>query len=118
MKIKLLIWSTDKNASDGSYIPSNVWTEYIKSDRCQSALDNGTMLCTLTHRSRALTALPEGQGGLKGVIGKDDGMLIVTDSNPAPIMKITDVYQEGEKVFAEAEVFDEKLFDHSMSEES
>ena len=117
MKIKLLIWSTDKNASDGSYIPSNVWTEYIKSDRCQSALDNGTMLCTLTHRSRALTALPEGQGGLKGVIGKDDGMLIVTDSNPAPIMKITDIYQEGEKVFAEAEVFDEKLFDHSMSEQ-
>lgn len=73
------------------------------------------MLCTLTHRSRSLDSLPEGQGKLKSVIGKDDGVLIVTDNNPAPVMKISRLWMEGDKVYAEAEVFDEGLFDPAMA---
>ncbi len=115
MLIKLLAWTTSKAASDGSLISAPVWEEYIRSERCQTAIDDGSMLCTLTHRSRNLKALPEGQGELKGTVGKDDGMLICTDNNPAPIMKIVKVYLEGDKVYAIAEVFDEKLFDPAMA---
>nr|DAV87219.1 MAG TPA: Prohead core protein serine protease [Caudoviricetes sp.] len=115
MKISMLIWTCSKNASDGSYIPENVWAEYIRSDRSKEALEDGSMLCTLTHRSRSLDSLPEGQGKLKSVIGKDDGVLIVTDNNPAPVMKISRLWMEGDKVYAEAEVFDEGLFDPAMA---
>ena len=111
----MLIWTCSKNASDGSYIPENVWAEYIRSDRSKEALEDGSMLCTLTHRSRSLDSLPEGQGKLKSVIGKDDGVLIVTDNNPAPVMKISRLWMEGDKVYAEAEVFDEGLFDPAMA---
>lgn len=111
----MLIWTCSKNASDGSYIPENVWSEYIRSDRSQTEIEDGSMLCTLTHRSRNLDSLPEGQGKLKGIIGKDDGVLIVSDHNPAPVMKITGLHLEGDKVYAEAEVFDEGLFDDAMA---
>ena len=115
MKIRLVIWKTDKSASDSSVISRDVWEKYIKSEACQEALRDGSMLSSLTHRSRTLKALPEGTGALSGVTAKDDSLLLTMENCPAPVTKITKLYLDGNDVMAEAEVFDENQADPAMS---
>ena len=119
MKIKLRFWKCSQKASDGSVITLPVFQEYINSDEYKESIEAKSMLCTLTHRSRDLKALPADQIGAKGLVGKDDSILIVDPRVPSPVMYITRIYYDPESdwVCAEAEIFDETLCDEAMSEQ-
>ena len=119
MKIKLRFWKCSQKASDGSVIPLAVFQEYFNSEQYRESVAAKDMLCTLTHRSRDLKALPADQIGAKGLIGKDDSMLIVDSRVPSPVMYITKMYYDPELdwVCADAEIFDETICDEAMAEQ-
>ena len=119
MKIKLRFWKCSQKASDGSVIPLVAFQEYFNSEQYKESIEAKDMLCTLTHRSRDLKALPADQIGAKGLIGKDDSMLIVDPRVPSPVMYITRMYYDPEIdwVCADAEIFDESICDEAMSEQ-
>ena len=119
MKIKLRFWKCSQKASDGSVIPLVAFQEYFNSEQYKESVEAKDMLCTLTHRSRDLKALPADQIGAKGLIGKDDSMLIVDPRVPSPVMYITKMYYDPELdwVCADAELFDESICDEAMAEQ-
>lgn len=119
MKIKLRFWKCSQKASDGSIIPLVAFQEYFNSEQYKESIEAKDMLCTLTHRSRDLKALPADQIGAKGLIGKDDSMLIVDPRVPSPVMYITKMYYDPELdwVCADAELFDESICDEAMAEQ-
>ncbi len=119
MKIKLRFWKCSQKASDGSVIPLVAFQEYFNSEQYKESIEAKDMLCTLTHRSRDLKALPADQIGAKGLIGKDDSMLIVDPRVPSPVMYITKMYYDPELdwVCADAELFDESICDKAMAEQ-
>jgi len=117
MNITVRLWTPEKPASDGSIISLPVWEEYLRSEGYQRAIQNGTILGSLTHRSRNFASLPEGYGNLKGTVGRHDSLMIVDDKMPSPVMKITDVYIDRNIVYADAEILDESLFDEAMAKQ-
>lgn len=119
MKIKLRFWKCSQKASDGSVIPLSAFQEYFNSEQYKESIEAHDMLCTLTHRSRDLKALPADHIGAKGLIGKDDTMLIVDPRVPSPVMYITKMYYDPEIdwVCADAQLFDEDICDEAMAEQ-
>lgn len=119
MRIKLRFWKCSQKASDGSVIPLAVFQEYFNSEQYKESIEAKDMLCTLTHRSRDLKALPPDFIGARGLIGKDDSLLIVDPRVPSPVMYITRMYYDPEIdwVCADAEIFDESICDEAMAEQ-
>jgi hypothetical protein len=119
MRIKLRFWKCSQKASDGSVIPLTVFQEYFNSEQYKESIETKEMLCTLTHRSRDLKALPADFIGAKGLVGKDDSLLMVDERIPSPVMYITRMYYDPEIdwVCADAEVFDETSCDDAMCQQ-
>lgn len=119
MRIKLRFWNCSQKASDGSIIPLAVFQEYFNSDQYKEAIEAKSMLCSLTHRSRDLKSLPADFIGAKGLVGKDDSLLMVDEKIPSPVMYITKMYFDTESgwVCADAEIFNEESCDHAMAEQ-
>jgi hypothetical protein len=119
MKIKLRFWKCSQAASDGSRISKEVFQEYFNSEDYKEAIENKSMLSSLTHRSRDLKALPPDYMGVNKVIGKNDSLLIVDERIPSPVTYITKMYYDPatDWVCAEADVLDEEGCDKAMSEQ-
>ena len=117
MRVRCKFWRFDNPASDGSIISQQVFEAYLRSPEYKEMIESGNGLGSLTHRSRDLKCNPSDIGNFKGVIGKDDSLLIVSPNMPAPIWKIDSMYIEDGWAWAEMTVFDEKIADRSMAEQ-
>lgn len=115
MVLKLKMFHTITPASDGSVIPRYTVEEYLNSDTYRNSIESGSILCSVSHRDRALTASPNGDK-LKGVVGKDDNLLL----NKSAVGKITKIFlpddPQDEWVYGICELFDENLMDKESAE--
>lgn len=114
MVLKLKLFHTITPASDGSVIPRYTVEEYLNSDNYKNSIESGSILCTVSHRDRALTASPDGEK-LKGIVGKDDNILL----NKSAVGKITKIFlpddPQDEWVYGICEMFDENLMDEDSA---
>lgn len=115
MKLIVRLFTCVSPASDGSRVPRDKVIEYLNSDAYKNAIDSGTMLCTVSHRDRQVQA---SQGGdlLKGVIGRDDQILL----NKSAVGKLNKIFfsddPSDEWVYGEMELFDEGVMDSQSAE--
>ena len=100
-------------ASDGSVLPKEVLLEYLNSDTYAETVRQKSMVSSLTHRCRNLSAVFPDKPALKQTIGKDDSMLIVNESSPTPTHYVEKLYinEEDGWLWADLVVLDENLFD-------
>lgn len=115
MKLIVRLFTCVSPASDGSRVPRGKVEEYLSSDSYKNAINSGTMLCTVSHRDRQVSA---SQGGdlLKGVVGRDDQILL----NKSAVGKLTKIFfsddHSDEWVYGEVELFNEELMDSQSAE--
>lgn len=87
-----------KAAADGSIFPKNVVEEYLNSDRFKQRLAARMILGSVTHAYRDEETLPS------KVVAVEDQMLL----SQVITHYATDVYIEGDWVYMELEMLDEK----------
>lgn len=104
-------------ASDGSIIPKQVMEEYLNSEAYRKSIEEKTMISSLTHRCRNLSAVFPDKPALKSTIGKNDALLIVGggpggNDAPCPTHVVTKLFiGDDDWLYGEMEIFDPELFD-------
>lgn len=118
MRLKARLFSLTKPASDGSIISESVLNQYLASEDYQKAIENRSMLGTLTHRLRSLENAPADikTGALTKTIGKDD-LIVFTPEIGAPTHYIERLYIEDDWCMCDIKVLDENEYTDSKSKE-
>ena len=99
-------------ASDGSVIPKQVMEEYLNSETYRKTIEEKSMLSSLTHRCRNLSAVFPDKPALSKVIGKDDSLLCVSPEAPVPTHVVTKLFiGDDDWLYGEMEIFNPELFD-------
>ena len=117
MRIRSKFWRFEAPASDGSIISQQVFEAYLRSPEYNEMIESGNGMGSLTHRSRDPKCNPPEIGNLKGTVGKDDSLLVVSPNMPAPIWRIEKMYAQDGWAWADMVVFDENTADPSMAEQ-
>ena len=114
MKVLCKILGLDNvPASDGSIIPRRVMEEYLASDAYKKSIEEKSMISSLTHRCRNLSAVFPNKPALQKTVGKDDSLLIVDENAPTPTHVVTRLFinDKDNWLYGEMEILDENLFD-------
>jgi hypothetical protein len=106
MKIDVKLFPLNVRSTSGTDIPSEVFNEYLESDRCKDALKRKIMIGGLTHVTRDMPKEFEGK------IGLDDVQLL--DGNATHYIEKFWVNPDG-YVYCTASVFDPELFDEKQA---
>jgi hypothetical protein len=115
MRVLVKLFHTITPASDRSIIPRKVVEEYLQSDEYKNSIERGLMIGSISHADRVLTSRPGGDL-LKGVVGKDDAILL----NHTGVSVIEKIFlpddPNDEWVYAIMRFFDENSMDNKSAE--
>lgn len=107
MIVKGILFPLDEMSTSGTYISTEIYEEYAKSDDCKDAVERGLMTGGLTHLIRQ-----QGEEYV-GKVGIDDNLLL----DGLIVHKILHLWRDGKNVCFEAKILNENFCDPVQAEQ-